>query len=428
MSTIAYTCPCCGAPLAYGGASGKLECASCGNSYDPIVLEAMNPADTRDGVAFDLPKETFGAEDAGQMQAYICKNCGAELLTEGTTTATECPYCGSPTILPDRIDGGVKPELVIPFVITKEQAQQKFQEYFKGKKLLPNVFLNGRNRITDMRKLYVPYWLFDCDASANIVYDAQKKHTERQGDWEITRTEHYVVRRSGCMSFDNIPVDGSEKLDNAITESLEPYDLSAAVAFRPAVLAGAMADHEDVDAAECEGRAVERVESSIEQAMRDTVSGYTSVTERSKNIYAEGGKVTPVLMPVWLITTEKDGKTYTFAINGQTGKLTCDVPSDKKKAFAWGGGVFAGVFGIAALVLHLFGNLTSGTLLLAGILAAIIALVVVGALRGQLKQAVRKDAAADYVRKDSFKLEVQYDHFLYQNMQRRKIETEKPNN
>lgn len=428
MSTISYTCPCCGAPLAYNSASGKLECVSCSNNYEPAVLEAMNPTDTRNGVVFDLPKETFGAEDASQMQAYICKNCGAELLTEGTTTATECPYCGSPTILPNRIVGGVKPELVVPFVITKEQAQQKFQDYFKGKKLLPNVFLNGRNRITDMRKLYVPYWLFDCDASANIVYDAQKKNTERQDDWEIIRTEYFVVRRSGRMSFDSIPVDGSEKLDNAITESLEPYDLSASVSFQPAVLAGAMADHADVDADECEGRAVERVESSIAHAIRNTVNGYTSVTERSKNIYAEGGKVTPILLPVWLITTEKDGKTYTFAINGQTGKLTCDVPADKKKSIAWGGGVFAGVFGVAALVLHLLGSLASGTLLLAGVLAAIIALIVMGALHGQLKKAILKSAAADYVRKDSFKLEVQYDHFLYQNTQRRKIETEKPKN
>ena len=60
-----------------------------------------------------------------------------------------------------------------------------------------------------------------------------------------------------------------------------------------------------------------------------------------------------MLMPVWLITTEKQSKTYTFAINGQTGKLTCDVPVDKKKALLWGGGVFAGLCGVIALALAL---------------------------------------------------------------------------
>lgn len=426
MRTNTYNCPCCGVPLSFDGASGKVSCASCGSSFDVEAMETMNPAPEKEGIEFALPKEGFNAEEVAQMQGYICKNCGAELMTDETATATECPYCGSPTILPDRIEGGVKPEKVIPFVITKEQAQQQFENYFKGKRLLPNVFLNGHNRISDIRKLYVPYWLFDCGAYANIVYDAEKKHTERQGDWEITRTEHFIVRRGGSMAFENIPVDGSAKQDNKITESLEPYDLNFAIPFKPVVLAGSMADHADVDSAECEGRAAERVENSIANAMRNTVNGYTSVSERSRHIHSEDGKVTPVLMPVWLITTEKEGKTYTFAINGQTGKLTCNVPADKVKSFAWGGGVFAGVLGIAALIMALTDCLASGTLLMAAIGALIVALIVLGVLRGQLKQAAQQSAATDYVRKGSFKLDIQYDHFLYENTQRRKIETESP--
>ena len=427
MSTATYTCPCCGAPLSFSGESGKLECASCGNSYELDAIQALTSAESVDRLEFENQAESFDASEAAQMQAYICKGCGAELLTEDTTTATECPYCGSPTILPERIEGGVKPEKVIPFKVTKEEAQKQFEEYFKGKRLLPNVFLQSRNRIAEMRKLYVPYWLFDCEARANIVYDAEKRSTERRGEWEITHTRHYLVQRSGRMAFDSIPVDGSEKLDNRITESLEPYDLSAAVPFQPAVLAGALADHADVEAADCEKRAVERVENSISQAMRDTVSGYSSVSERSRSIHSDNGTATPVLMPVWLITTQKEGKTYTFAINGQTGKLTCDVPADRKKSLLWGGGVFVGVLALIALVLALAGAIGSGTILMAVIAALIVALVVVGVLKGQLKQAVHESAAANYVRTDSFKLDVKRDHFLYENTERRKIEQPKKN-
>lgn len=425
MSTATYNCPCCGAPLAYSGESGKLECASCGNSYEPDAIQAMSAAESIDKLEFERCAEAFDASEAAQMQAYICKSCGAELMTEDTTTATECPYCGSPTILPDRIQGGVKPEKVIPFKVTKEQAQKQFEAYFKGKRLLPNIFLKSRNRIAEMRKLYVPYWLFDCDAQADIVYDAEKRSTERRGDWEITRTKYYLVRRSGRMGFDSIPVDGSEKLDDKITESLEPYDLSAAVPFQPAVLAGAMADHADVDADACEKRAVERVETSVSQAMRDSVTGYSSVSERSRSIHSDNGTATPVLMPVWLITTEKEGKTYTFAINGQTGKLTCDVPADTKKSLLWGGGVFAGVLALAALILALANAIGSGTILIAVIAALIVALVVVGVLKGQLKQAAYESAASNYVRPGSFKLDVKTDHFLYERTERRKIEQPK---
>ena len=319
MSTASYNCPCCcGGPLKFSGESGKLECTACGNNYEPEALEMMTPEESIDEITFANDAKRFDTGEAG-MRAYFCKNCGAELMAD-ETAAAECPYCGSPTILPDRIEDGVKPEKVIPFVVSKEQAQKQFEDYFKGKKLLPNVFLNSRNRISEMRRLYIPYWLFSCDACADMVYDAEKVHTEQKGEWEITRTKHYLVRRRGGMRFENIPVDGSVKMDDKLTESLEPYDLSAAIPFQSAVLAGAMADHADADADcdACEKRAVER---SVEQTMLDTVRDYDTVSERSRRIIAERGSATPALLPVWLMTTVKEGKTYTLAVNGQTGKL-----------------------------------------------------------------------------------------------------------
>ena len=420
MSTASYNCPCCGGPLKFSGESGRLECAACGNSYEPETLEMLNASESGEQISFERPKEGFRAEEG--VQAYLCKNCGAELMTEDTTTAAECPYCGSPTILPDRIEGGVKPEKVIPFVVTKEHAQKQFEDYFKGKRLLPNIFLNSRNRISEMRRLYVPYWLFSCDARADMVYDAEKVRTEQKGEWEITRTKHYLVRRKGGMRFENIPVDGSVKMDDKLTESLEPYDLSAAIPFQSAVLAGAMADHADADCDACEKRAVERVERSVEQTMLDTVRDYDTVNERNRRIVTERGSATPALLPVWLMTTVKEGKTYTFAVNGQTGKLTCDVPADKKKSLLWGGGVFAGTLGVAALILALMDALGSGSLLICAVVAAIIALAVVGALKGQLKQAAQQSAAGGYIREGSFRLDVNADHFLYESTTKRKIE------
>ena len=422
MATVAYKCPNCASPLTYDGSTGKMICAACDSQFDQETIEALNAPEESGSIDFVTPTDEYSTSDAAQMQAYHCKSCGAELVTDGTTTATECPYCGSPTILPDRIAGGIRPEMVVPFVITKEQAQKAFQDYFKGKKLLPNIFKKN-NQIMEMRKLFVPYWLFDCNAQGNVIYNAEKRHTRREGDWEVTTTEHYIVRRAGSMHFENIPVDGSVKMDDKITESLEPYDLTKAVPFQPTVLSGAMADHADVDAEACEKRAVERVESSMINSLRNTVHGYDSVSVRSKNIFASGGKVTPVLLPVWLITTQKDGKVYTFAINGQTGELTCDVPTDKGKAFLWGAGAFAGIFGLAALVLHLMNMLANGTLLTAGIASAFAALVVVFTLIGQLKQATSKSSAEGYSQ-DGCQLYAQYDRFLYANTTRRKIETQ----
>lgn len=422
MSTKSYNCPACGAPLAFNGQSGKMECAACGNAFDTEALEALSAAENREEISFENAAQSFDVNESG-VQAYVCKNCGAALMTEDTTTAACCPYCGSPTVLPDRLAGGVKPEWIVPFKITREQAQQQFNDYFKGKRLLPNLFLEGRNRIAEMRKLYVPYWLFGCGAEADMLYDAQKVHRERRGDWEITRTEHYLVRRYGHMRFKNIPVDGSVKLDDRITESIEPYDMSEAIPFEPAVLVGAMADRADADQGECEKRAVERVEHSVSDAIRDTVTGYHTVTERGKSIYTSDGTAVAALMPVWLMTTVKENKTYTFAVNGQTGSLTCDVPTDKKKAVLWGSGIFAVLFALVAAILALIDAMGSGTLLMSGIFAMIVALCAVGVMKGKLRQAAHQSAAADYLVEGSFMLDMHFDQFLYAETKKRKIET-----
>lgn len=55
-------------------------------------------------------------------------------------------------------------------------------------------------------------------------------------------------------------------------------------------------------------------------------------------------------------------------------------------------------------------------------IAAIIALAVVGALKGQLRQAAQQSTAHNYIMDGSFQLDVNMDHFLCENITKRKIE------
>ena len=153
MATVAYKCPNCASPLTYDGTTGKMICAACDSQFDQETIEALNAPEESGTVDFVAPTEEYSANDAAQMQAYHCKSCGAELVTEGTTTATECPYCGSPTILPDRIDGGIRPEMVVPFVITKEQAQQALEVPFKGQEAAAQYLQKGQPDRRDAQAL-----------------------------------------------------------------------------------------------------------------------------------------------------------------------------------------------------------------------------------------------------------------------------------
>ena len=59
-------------------------------------------------------------------------------------------------------------------------------------------------------------------------------------------------------------------------------------------------------------------------------------------------------MPVWILNYNYKGKMYTFAMNGQTGKLVGDLPMDKSlyKKWLWGitGIVTAACFALSYLL------------------------------------------------------------------------------
>lgn len=349
IESYTYKCPCCGSPLKYDGFSQKLSCKSCDNEFDAESLEAVQRFEAEDA-GFEQLNWNMGSGQSGEgfaSNTYVCQSCGAELMTDETTTATECAYCGSPIVLATNLNEGVHPEYVLPFKIDEETARKKFHNYFHGKKLIPNVFETSKNRIAEIRRLYVPYWLFSCTADAHITYNATRVSVRRMGNREETRTRHYLVRRTGRLSFEGIPVDGSEKLDNRITESLEPYDFSEAIPFTPATLSGSLADRPDVDEAFCRERANERLRHSTCDTFRNTVVGFTTVVDQSCSIHIEDGTGVPVLLPIWLIRTQKEVKgeikDYTFAINGQTGELTCDIPFSRGKAAKWFFGLTAGI-------------------------------------------------------------------------------------
>ncbi|MCF0253995.1 MAG: hypothetical protein HUK26_06665, partial [Duodenibacillus sp.] len=53
----------------------------------------------------------------------------------------QCPYCGNPTIIPGQFSIGLKPNYIIPFTHTPEQAQAALKKHYKGKFFLDQFWL-----------------------------------------------------------------------------------------------------------------------------------------------------------------------------------------------------------------------------------------------------------------------------------------------
>lgn len=359
MALLEYKCPNCGAALQYEAGTQEMTCPYCDSSF---AIEELGDlaGDLDQDKASEALEWAYDGQDwmAGEqegMAVYACNSCGGEIIGDETLGATSCPFCGNRVVITSKFSGSLRPDLVVPFKLKKEDALKALEKHYAGKRLLPRVF-KDKNHLDEIKGVYVPFWLFDADVGVRALYDATKVRRWSDNDYNYTETSHYQVRRQGDIGFDQVPVDGSQSVDDTLMESLEPFHLSEAVDFQTAYLAGYFANKYDVDAETCSDRAHERVKNSASSAFQNTVKGYHSVSVDQENIRLDKGSVHYALLPVWLLSTSWEGQNFLFAMNGQTGKLVGDLPMDKKLRRSW----FFKIFGIAALILVAISQLLAG--------------------------------------------------------------------
>ena len=289
----------------FDAATGKVKCDYCDStftieevkkSYEEKNQKAREAAKEAAGDTAGLGAEELGIEapnvetaagedwgsDASKLKVYNCGNCGAQLITDETTAATTCPYCGNPTIIPGQFSAGRKPDYVIPFACEKEQAMEKLQSYYKGKKLLPKSFTSG-NHLEEIKGVYVPYWLFSGSVDADMTFECGKSTTTREGDFDVTRTKLYRVRRAGTMKFEKIPCDASTSMPDDLMDSVEPYHYDSLRKFELEYLPGYLANKYDVEQKTLQKKADERAVATACDELRDSISGYDSVTEQGRS-------------------------------------------------------------------------------------------------------------------------------------------------
>lgn len=359
-NVIEFKCPCCSAGLQFDGSSQQLTCEYCDNSFDIDTVRAFNESEARhndDEFHWDQPEQSqWTAEEQNGIQSFICPSCGGELITDEHTVATFCPYCSNPTVMPGRVSDSLKPDAVIPFRTTKEDAKAALLNMCKGKPLLPKFFTQEQ-QLEKITGLYVPFWLYDCSGAMDATYKATRVRTWADSRYSYTKTDHYLLNRGADAAFVGIPMDGSSKMDDTFMESIEPYDYTDIVDFDKAYLTGYLADKYDVAAEGGESRIRERVQNTLSELIQNSCIGYTTTIPASRQLRVDHSKARYVLMPVWILNTKYKGKVYTFAMNGQTGKITGELPISSQRMAIWFGGITAAITTLAMLIQIMLGGI-----------------------------------------------------------------------
>lgn len=304
------------------------KCKNCGGNsvYSPELEKMFCPH------CDSLESQERSMEECDKQ---LCPNCGGEIHVEEHTSALKCGYCDHYIILNDRIEGEYAPRKVIPFKCGKEKVKALMREKFRKAVFAPTDFLS-EVMLDTMEGDYVPFWMADYDVNCDYLAEGIKVRHWTRGDYEYTETSYYDVVRNIDIDYRNIPVDASVKMPDDIMDLLEPYDYSDMVEFAPEYMSGFHGEKYNMPFSDVEVRAKDKMYSSADAVIRQSVSGYSRMTVKHKviNLYREANAYD--LLPVWRYTYSYGGKSYPFYINGQTGKIVGKVPVSKTKVCVYG--------------------------------------------------------------------------------------------
>ena len=334
---VSLQCSQCGGSLRFDPKTQMLVCEICGSSFHESEFMQGNAS----------PEKKVG--DDGVMH-YHCPSCGAEVEGDENLASGFCPYCGNPVIFDGRLNGELKPNLIIPFTIDKESAKETLRKYLKGFKYVPSSFLKeaNLNRITG---IYYPFWEADIDTNSSMVAEGQTVSSWTVGDTEYTETRYYEVFRRGIIHFEDISVNALKNADKNLIESVLPYPIEAHEDFKAQYLAGFYSKKNDLLYDDVVGEIRGKLEDYSRRILLKTVNGYNGglrVINSKADVFNKSHDYT--FLPVWEITYKYRGKEYTYAVNGATGKAFGKVPVSRPKLCLTFGAVVAGFFAVLSFV------------------------------------------------------------------------------
>lgn len=358
---ITHKCPNCGGPLTFNTESQQFHCDYCLSTFSESDVLAFEKQQQTTAEASDTddqqtrstsPSDSAASEPAeSAIDLFLCPSCGAEIATDATTAATFCYYCHNPVVLSGRISGEFLPDTVLPFKIGKEEAVKQFLAWTSHKKFIPKDFFN-KQQVEKLTGVYFPYWLVDSTLNGAMQAKATRVSVWRVGDIEYTRTTHYSIIRKGLLTFKALIKNAlSKNQAQKMIEAVLPFQVNEAVPFKSQYLAGFQAEKRDIAYQDLKEEITRELTDYTGSILKQTVSGYATVTVQRTDANITEETKTYTLLPVWLLTyrARGDKKIYYYAMNGQTGKIGGILPLDKKKLGFLSLGIGLSVFALALI-------------------------------------------------------------------------------
>lgn len=353
---VSFPCQSCGGQMMFDTESQNLKCGYCDReeTIENIMTEpqehSLNFADVEEAASTDWDTE---------QQALSCSNCGGQMLLSNHQTAVTCPFCGSPKVLPQNdAERSIRPESVLPFRISQEQAISSFRAWKRKRWFAPNQF-KKQNVNSSLNGLYIPHWTYDAHTSSAYTAEVGTYHYRNETRTRTVngKTETYTERvrytvwhsTSGTYSrfFDDVLIPASGQYDAKLLGNVGDFNLKNLAAYKPQYISGFIAERYSVSLKQGWDQATNVMDGAISGGVRSQIGGDE---QRNVNIRTHYSDATykHILLPIWNAIYTYQNKQYRYMVNGETGAVSGKAPKSAWKI------TFFSLFWVAVLVILIY--------------------------------------------------------------------------
>jgi DNA-directed RNA polymerase subunit RPC12/RpoP len=332
-------CEACGTPIE------PLDkfCPACGvgnpDFHEPIaatVVPPASPPQARPGGGGSPAPPPVTPE----QKHFRCETCGAEVATDPNERSYVCPFCDSTYVieLPTRDTGRQRPEFVIGFAISPEEAHAKFKAWLADNGWYRPGDLRTSAVVDKMKGVYLPFWSFTMRADSNwqasigehwyrtetyTTTDSKGNTTTRTR--QVQETEWYPLGGKHHRYYNGYLVSGSKGLRQDQALRVQPYQLPALKRYAPYFLAGWFAEEYSVD----RQQALALSQQEFYRREQHNIAAFLpGDTHRNLQVSTNFSQVSSdlCLLPMYIASYKYQNKLYRFLLNGQTGRMAGDKP------------------------------------------------------------------------------------------------------
>jgi transcription elongation factor Elf1 len=347
-------CPRCGSTdISTQPGTGMLQCNYCRFVFEPPRATGFQEADA-------LVGQTVGSgaaditEPANTQVTIKCQGCGAEVVIDVNETMTaRCHWCRQVLSIEHQIPNGAVPDIVLPFLLSREQARARIEEFVKKRTFFANRIFKREFTTENITGVYLPYLVVDVNAHSDLRGDAglvvrsyqRGRKDRRETYYDI---DLYRIGRDFDLAISGLTVEASSEKRNVdiwsntnnVINAIMPFDVEQAVAYTGNYLKGFTSERRDTNIDELKGLVDAQIRDIARFQANESAQSYDAgIRWESEETSVRGTQWRSAYLPVWLysyLEVKGNGSRllHYVAVNARTGETMGSVPVDIKRLLA----------------------------------------------------------------------------------------------